>query len=368
MQVIAIETVTAAARRRRVRLRPSGERFYAGLANQELDSRARIVPEFAQPMKVIVNSDILYSGTLLTRRLPERVERLFRASAEVGAGILVTRTILLEFERQQERCAQDARTKLDNACAILEEFGVPFTRSSPDEVIKPRGLSDFVADLGLELEIEEPTLEDFQSAHKRACLHLAPQPPDAKSDEMRDLVIWTTALRVAKREGSALLVSRDVVHTHTRGDAEADAAGLRRAGEVDEALRILQLETPAGSLARKLILPVWEDLRAAGLPLSPDVSLCGVSDAAFVQGEGLPTVARFRLQARTSDDRLLSAEVELRQSDSTINYVALADIRIGDDLWGPGATILSPNRRVETTPTDFDERMNALRAVFGRRT
>jgi hypothetical protein len=185
---------------------------------------------------------------------------------------------------------------------------------------------------------------------------------------MRDLVIWTTALRVAKREGSALLVSRDVVHTHTRGDAEADAAGLRRAGEVDEALRILQLETPAGSLARKLILPVWEDLRAAGLPLSPDVSLCGVSDAAFVQGEGLPTVARFRLQARTSDDRLLSAEVELRQSDSTINYVALADIRIGDDLWGPGATILSPNRRVETTPTDFDERMNALRAVLGRRT
>jgi hypothetical protein len=71
---------------------------------------------------------------------------------------------------------------------------------------------------GVQLEVENPKLEDYRNAERRACLHLSPQPPETKSDEMRDLVIWEVALRVAKRDGKAILVSRDHVHSDERGD------------------------------------------------------------------------------------------------------------------------------------------------------
>ena len=70
---------------------------------------------------------------------------------------------------------------------------------------------------------------------------------------MRDLVIWMVALRVARRDGGAILVSRDEVHTEERGDEEARSAGLLRARSWDEALEQLGRESPAGALARQLL-------------------------------------------------------------------------------------------------------------------
>jgi hypothetical protein len=51
MQVIIIETVTVAARRRRFRLRPSGERFCAGLAKQELDTPSELSVKYYHDFK-----------------------------------------------------------------------------------------------------------------------------------------------------------------------------------------------------------------------------------------------------------------------------------------------------------------------------
>ena len=56
---------------------------------------------------------------------------------------------------------------------------------------------------------------------------------------MRDLIIWTIALRLAKTGGGAILISRDEVHAHQRGSVEADAAKLHRAKTCDEALDLL---------------------------------------------------------------------------------------------------------------------------------
>jgi hypothetical protein len=86
---------------------------------------------------------------------------------------------------------------------------------------------------GVQLEVENPKLEDYRNAERRACLHLSPQPPETKSDEMRDLVIWKVALRVAKRDGKAILVSRDHVHSDERGEA-AEACGLLRVQSLDD--------------------------------------------------------------------------------------------------------------------------------------
>src|SRR2546421_10451680 len=118
--------------------------------------------------------------------------------------------------------------------------------------------------------------------NRRACLHLAPHPPDTESDEMRDFVIWAIALRLA-RVDTSILLSRDKLHTHVRGEEEARAAGLLRAKDVDEGLELLGVESPTAKLVRSILEPIWSDIRDERLPLPEMFQLRRVEEAAFIR-------------------------------------------------------------------------------------
>jgi hypothetical protein len=69
---------------------------------------------------------------------------------------------------------------------------------------------------GVQLEVENPKLEDYRNAERRACLHLSPQPPETKSDEMRDLVIWEVARNEMGRPFLSAVITCTAMNAETK--------------------------------------------------------------------------------------------------------------------------------------------------------
>jgi hypothetical protein len=187
-------------------------------------------------MHIIVNSDVIHTSRPIASGLPPHIERFCREAASVGCVLVIPRTAFLENERHQNELTEQAILKADSAVKILKQLGADIPDIEGKNLVKKGEFLKALAATGIRVEIEEPSLEDYQNAEKRACLHLPPQPPNTKYDEMRDLVIWEIALRLSKKHGKAILPSRDEVHSHDRGADEANGVGLLRANSLDEAL------------------------------------------------------------------------------------------------------------------------------------
>jgi hypothetical protein len=212
--------------------------------------------------------------------------------------------------------------------------------------------------------MQEPTFEDLREAHKRACLHETPHPPDAKSDEMRDLVIWMIALRLASQEGGAILVSRDILHIHPRGDEEAQRVNLIRVKSVEEALEFFEVETPAGELIKKYLEPFWPKLIDFGLPLSKQMTIMAASKARFIQGIRGIASAFCILKTRTLDGNILTATTEIKSIEEDIQKVLLTNIQIDNKPWKDeqiAIELIKPSSEIES---DYAERLEALKAIF----
>ncbi len=237
-------------------------------------------------MKVLLNSDVAYSQGLRSD-LTKQLAALAEACKERGFEIVLPLTTVLEFERQQLAVAIQERTVLMDAAGTLDRLGIAHDAVNAEKVIQPRSLDALFREAGVKVEVIPPTLEDFNDAHRRACLHLSPQPVgDKGEDEMRDLVIWSIALRVAKTHGGALLVSRDKIHTGDLGREEADALKLSVVPSVDEALRFFKIETPDAKLFIQMLGPVWSQLPGLGLAVPAKMSVLDVRHARFVKGAG----------------------------------------------------------------------------------
>jgi hypothetical protein len=286
--------------------------------------------------------------------LPPPLEKLAVECSKVGAVIVLTRTALLEVERHQTELMESEIRAVEKAYNKLRSLGIAFEEKDAASLFELPDVAKLFRDTGAKVEIEEPLLEDFHDAHRRACLHLSPHPPAGKSDEMRDLVIWAVALRLAKN-GDVILLSRDEVHTHDRGDEEASSGGLLRAKDVDEALELLGIESPTGRLVRLLLAPVWIDLRAGGLPLLPEPNLRKIEDAAFTQGESGLDRATFKLQTGAENGGTLRAEFDIRRTEEVIRSVSLRAISIDNQVWEGGALDITPNKPVPLPPPDLDE-------------
>src|SRR5262245_6138244 len=187
-------------------------------------------------MRIILNSDILYTQRPLMTGLPAHLDRFCREAASAGAFLVVPRTTLLEIERNERHSVEEAITKISNAVTVLDSWGINLEGLDPRQLVRPGDVIEALRATGIVVEVEEPSLNDYREAERKACLHLPPRPPETESDEMRDLIIWVTALRLARKDGQAILVSRDEIHTHERGGAEAEEHGLLRARTLDEAL------------------------------------------------------------------------------------------------------------------------------------
>jgi hypothetical protein len=280
----------------------------------------------------------------------------------MGHTVVIPETALLEFDRQQREAAATARTELENAYSILETNGVPFTKLDPGAVVQPGNLTEIASAIGVAVEVVRPTLEDFEDAHRRACLHESPQPPDAKSDEMRDLVIWAIALRLSRLDRGALLVSKDVVHTHDRGHDEARLAGLERVDSPEEALALLEVQTPAARAMEELLHPAWNALRLAGLPTPAAPRLRRVTNAVFVQGTDGIASASCDLAIQGEAGQEITANVSLEiSSDSEVVHLS-SIVVAGSPLADLQVEVRPTKPRIEAS---FEEDLSSLRELLG---
>jgi hypothetical protein len=314
---------------------------------------------------VILNSDILFATELLTSLTPP-VRRLADACREQGHVLIIPETTLLEFNLKQSELVGKAKGELDTAYATLTRFGVSYEQRPSEEVIALPDLINLLTTTGATVRLEEPTIEDFQEAHRRACLHLAPHPQgNTKSDEMRDLVIWMTAIRLARENNGALLLSYDKVHVHDRGDAEANEAGLIRANAFDDALELLDVHTPAGQLFRRLMDPAWPLLADEGLPLATDPIVRSVARPVFEQGDRGLASATCILKVATTNGKTLQARAEIKILEDH-QQVTLRNIMVESGHYSDPVTVRTD--LVIDEVTNVEEQLFQLRTMLEGRT
>jgi hypothetical protein len=180
---------------------------------------------------------------------------------------------------------------------------------------------------------------------------------------MRDLVIWEVALRIARRDGKAILLSRDVVHSHDRGADEARGSGLFRANTFDQALNLIGRESPSGSLARSVLQVAWAGLRDAGLPIPKDFGVHLISRQAFVvDAEGHASGSMDISVATTGG--LLTGRATIRQLTPQRVQAELTEIRISDHLWESGTLDVNFDGELPLIGEPAEERLADLRTVI----
>ena len=304
---------------------------------------------------------------LASRGIPPHIEAFCKDAIESGAKLVLPRTVLLELQRFQSEYAEQRRNELRKASKLMTDYGVAVPIHDVENLVKNVDLIELFGLMGINLEVVDPLLEDYQDAERRASLHLSPQSASAKADEMRDLVIWNVAIRIAERDGKALLVSRDEVHSHDRGADEAAAVGLLRASTFDDALVHLGRASPVGTLAIRLLAPVWETLRQAGLPLPEQLAISRVAEGTFVSEPIGRLSGSFRFSAVGSSGPI-SAKASIRPYELEGHIeVTLRNIVIAGKPRDPDSLQVVARGDLPSTPP-IDERIAALRELVGKKT
>lgn len=311
-------------------------------------------------MRVILNSDVLY-GDFSSNGLPAALMRLGEACAEQRHVLVVPTTTLLEIERHQRAIVTGRRKAIETARETLLDQGISVPDFDVTSVVADPDLHALFSRLATEVEFEAPLLQDFEDAHTRACLHEPPHPPDIKSDEMRDLIIWATSVRLSTQDGHALLVSKDTVHTHGRGDSEAAGVSLVRVDSLDAALEYLEVKTSAGGQLEAMISPSWSHLSTAGLPVGEAPMLLSVKNVQFVQGRAGPSIASGSIKVRGQDGKVVTGDVEVDASSASIGRLSLSNVRVDGD---PAADVAVQADYKSSDDEDDTERLRALRALL----
>ncbi len=325
-------------------------------------------------MLVILNSDVLYTSTFVHGRVHRNWRQFAEGCHKVGARLIIPRTTLLEVNLRQKELADDEKLAIRSAMATFTKYKLPFESVDVDQIVIEPDLIGLFRQTGVSIDAEAATLEDFEDAERRACLHLPPGPPrtrspaggeDTRSDEMRDLVIWATACRLARTAGGAILVSRDNVHTNKHATSEGETQQLRVAFDLDEALGMLGAETAAGKIAEQFLREAWPTFLRCGVPVSSDYSVKTITDAVFTQGTRGIASARFAFSAANPKGKRFRAKASVSSIDDGAFVVTLADSHIDQsrcDAANIGATVA----RAGQMPTDdYQDRLSDLRNLLG---
>jgi len=315
-------------------------------------------------MRIVLNSDILHTDRPAAAGLPNHLDRFCRDARDAGAILVLPRTTLLENQRHQERLVEQSIARVEAAMELLGSYGVQVPAVNVRDLVGSDDVLTTLSATGVNVETVDPTLTEYRAAEERACLRLAPHPPEAKSDEMRDLVIWEVALGIARRDGAAILLSRDNLHSDDRGAEESRAAGLLRAKTVEEALDLLGSASPAAVRAREILSIVWSSLCSAGLPLEETMTVQRVSNVEFVaDAEGrLSSTLHF---SAPSDGGEFEAVLGVAQRDPHTIEVELREMQLDGRPWGPGTTILSADGELPRADGSGQEELEELRRLIG---
>ena len=299
----------------------------------------------------------------MSDRFSPEFETFLQACRDHNHDLIIPSTTAMEFKRKQADLVLGQRTRLTTAGSTLDKYGIKHDAFDSEQIIREPDLMRMIQARRVRVVLEEPTLEDFREAHKRACLHEPPQPPKTENDEMRDLVIWQIAIRIAVARGGALLVSRDKIHAGELGDAEAQDRNLTRVQSLEAALECFQVGTPAGALMTRLITTVWDDLVGGRVPVSTTPSIVAVTNPSFVQGKGGPVSAKAVVKARSNTNRPLAAKVMLEGADGRFTRALISDLTVDDKVVGSGQVIVSLSRAMPDWQDDFEERLRQLRGL-----
>lgn len=324
-------------------------------------------------MKVIFNSDVLFPPA--TGRAGEHVPRWFVEFAEnaraQGCDIVIPETAYLELLRAHQARADFGRTKLGKAYKELRRHGIEHDEPDPEDVIQVPDLVSVLGSLGISIDVPSATLTDFTEAHRRACLHLAPHTSlelkdgsghRKASDEMRDLVIWIMALRLAQEEGGAVLVSRDRIHTGPAGDEEAHGVGLVR---VQDASSALEVDGPGAVLVALLLHASWSGLTKAGLPLAPKPAWAELKESIFVQGDRGPAQVKATVALTGKEGKVVRARATFFISGGLLESVKLVDVSVADEPFIPATVTVDLGVAIPQPPPESDSRLKALRRIIG---
>ena len=315
-------------------------------------------------MRVVLNSDVLFTGLLNSAAdVPAHIEQFCHEVAAAGGVVVLPNTVLLELERRQAKLASERGAELTRAADQLGRAGIPVPEFDAAVLAKPTPWPELLAAMRIPFEIETPTLADYQDAERRACLHLPPHEPETKSDEMRDLVIWAVALRVAKRRGAAILVSRDGVHSGARGSDEAAGHGLRRASNFDEAVELLGRDSPSTKLAKDLLGLAWGRMRALGLPLPERPTIRKLSNASFKHDAAGHTMGSFTFAVKSAAGEL-SAHLDISQSAAGTVGIDLTAVTLDGLPWKTGSASSTIEGTLPILPGADAETLRELRGIL----
>jgi len=130
-------------------------------------------------------------------------------------------------------------------------------------------------------------------------------------------------------------------------------------------LEYFEVETQAGKLIKQLIMPIWEDLLKAGLPLNQDVSIVGVAQPRFIQGtEGISN-AYCLIRLRTLDGKMLKTNIAMKIDNNVIVELELSEIMIDENPWDKKQLALIPNKAISHEEDDYKERIDSLKELIG---
>jgi hypothetical protein len=314
-------------------------------------------------VRVIVNSDILHTDRPLSTGLPTHLKEFFRHAGASAARIVVPRVALLEVEHHQESLVKGLEDRLVASADLLRAHAVGVAEFTPSAVVRRIGIVDAIRELNVAVDVEDATLDDYRDAESRAARHAPPADPATTSDEMRDLVIWATALRLARTFGGALLLSRDHVHSGPSGEAEANDAGLIRAKNHDVAAEVLGQNTPAGQLARNVLAVAWPALIQAGLPLPAEVKVQRLTALQFSADAAGHASGSLGVLVK-SPSGTLSGHFELRQVGEGSVSIVGSRLAVDGVSWNQGTVDLHVAGQMPVVTTPIEKRLVALRGAI----
>lgn len=119
-------------------------------------------------MRIVVNSDILFTQRLVITDLPPHLQKLAVECGKVGAVIVLPQTALLEVERRQRQLMETEISAVERAYNTLRNVGVNLEERQSSEFFSLPDFAELFRSAGAKVVVEVPLLEDFSDAHRRA--------------------------------------------------------------------------------------------------------------------------------------------------------------------------------------------------------
>lgn len=315
-------------------------------------------------MKLIFNSDLLFANSLIADTLPNKLkEFLLRCKEHANEHeIIIPLTTLLEFERKQNEFVEKEITELQNAKEQIEKYNIKIDEFDSKELVKIPDLIALVENIGISCRVEKPSNEDYENAHQKACLKESPCPPDQKSDEMRDIIIWEIANRIANENGGAILLSRDKIHTHHRGDKDASKVNLIRCNSFERAYEALSIETASAKKIKSLLGKMRHKLIESELPIHGSYQIISIIKPKFINIENGTTKASCKLILSSGTGQDISAKMSIEFFNKEPFYVHFTEIII--DGKNNNEDIIIESERQDILDTKYHSQFKKLKRII----